>query len=236
MKTEADRELHRYLTSMLTLRRTMQRPPECRYDCVEDFLLQHGTFFTPAPLPADVEPMIVRECFNNAYRVARYRRKLHYVEGIAIGVIPTLHAWLINEVGEVIDPTWANREGGGIGSSYIGVELTMEQVRLSRRAWSASVLEDYYRKFPALRGERVLRDDAYFTGEGGDVTKSNQSWRGHVVGMHGTNFLVECPDAPADRRYMDMTPRQAPRVNVGDDVEVFYLSTATFGEWRAKKV
>lgn len=48
-----------------------------------------------------------RACFANARRVARTHKRLQYCEGIACGIIPTTHAWLIDPATlVVVDPTW----------------------------------------------------------------------------------------------------------------------------------
>lgn len=47
-----------------------------------------------------------KECFFNAQLLAFVYDSLEYCEGIASSVIPTEHAWLVDETGRVIDPTW----------------------------------------------------------------------------------------------------------------------------------
>jgi len=154
-QTEADRGVLHYMQAMRKLHETMIPPAEFKYLCTEDFVLQHGCFFTPKPLPKNRRPMMLKECFNNAFHVAvcnksRYR----YCEGFAAGVIPVHHAWLIDAEGNVIDPTWASRDCG-VGDSYYGVELDLLEVAFTRKEGTSSLLGDYMRRFPALRGLEV---------------------------------------------------------------------------------
>lgn len=53
-------------------------------------------------------PMQVKECFDNAFKVAGSNPELRYTEGFALmdGSIPTHHGWLTGPDGRVEDPTW----------------------------------------------------------------------------------------------------------------------------------
>ncbi|MGM4913213.1 hypothetical protein [Rhizobium sp. 768_B6_N1_8] len=84
-------------------------------------LLKHGQEF-----PAGIrKPVWLRmgargACFNNATINAIQREDVFYAEGYAIDgnlPIPIHHAWLVNEAGEVIDPTW----GDTIDHVYFGI-------------------------------------------------------------------------------------------------------------------
>ena len=102
------------------------------YESVEELLLEHGQEWTPARNQDDGLPLVKtwpKQCFDNAYRMARASRgRLQYAEGYAVSIIPVEHAWLINEAGEVIDPTW-HRHGNGIGREYFGVTIPLERVK-----------------------------------------------------------------------------------------------------------
>jgi hypothetical protein len=161
-KSPADESLLDYAREIRTVRETMKRPPEFVYSCTEDFLIKRGEFFTPSGLPSSMRPMKLSQCFENAWRVAQRTKAYHYVEGIAMGMIPTWHAWLIDRDGNAYDPTWTSLDSG-IGTSYFGVELNLDEVRLTRRGGCASLLDDYRRKFPALTGVEVVSKDGWFT-------------------------------------------------------------------------
>ena len=160
-RTPADEQLLEYLRQIRAIRETMRKPSEFVYSCVEDFLLKHGTFFQIDGLPATIRPMRLGECYENAWRVSNRSKAYHYVEGVALGVIPLSHAWLVDRDGHAYDPTWAGLDSGP-GTSYFGVELNLDEVRLSRRHGSKSLLEDFRRDFPALTGAEVVAKDAWF--------------------------------------------------------------------------
>ncbi|MGO4112464.1 hypothetical protein ACC786_14375 [Rhizobium ruizarguesonis] len=87
----------------------------------EQALLAHGrewksTISTPAWLVRGPK----RNCFGNARGYALTRDDVLYVEGYALDRqlgIPLAHAWLIDEFGTVIDPTWDDPEE----NSYFGI-------------------------------------------------------------------------------------------------------------------
>lgn len=65
--------------------------------------------WTDFPLPAE-DPQIERgqlkRCFENAATYAA-RHGFSYVEGLACGPLRDVHhAWVVNDAGEVLDPTW----------------------------------------------------------------------------------------------------------------------------------
>lgn len=73
-----------------------------------DLMLEHGRYYAPAPLPADVEEGTPGDCFRDASTLSLNRPDLIYVEGWATsGILPVEHAWCVTESGFVIDPTWA---------------------------------------------------------------------------------------------------------------------------------
>ena len=58
-------------------------------------------------------------CFMNAYHLAR-ERGFTYCEGLALNLIPTLHAWVLDAKGGVIETTWKEP-----GDEYYGIEFPM---------------------------------------------------------------------------------------------------------------
>lgn len=91
-------------------------------------ILEHGRYFTPAERPADVKKMPDKECYRNATEVALRRPDLTYVEGFAtipeVEGLPFAHAWLVDDKGTVIDPTWRRP-----GTSYFGIPFTTDYLR-----------------------------------------------------------------------------------------------------------
>ena len=83
--------LRQYLQAMLDMRKAaMKRPADFAYFGMEDFLLQHGQTYHYAPLPKGVERGIIKMCFHNSWKLAK-KKKWLYVEGMALGIIPTHH-------------------------------------------------------------------------------------------------------------------------------------------------
>jgi hypothetical protein len=159
-KTERDRQLLGDLEAVTALRKP-HTPHNYLFCTVEEFLLRHGTFFTASTtLPPSVKPMRLQQCFENAFRIARRTEAFHYVEGIALDMIPVPHAWLIDANGTVIDPTWTHADA--YGRSYCGVELDLERVKHARQNGSLSLLHDWKQKYPALAGLPVIAKNAWF--------------------------------------------------------------------------
>lgn len=108
-----------YLQSVVkAYRMFMEKNPDAKVlgaPIIEEFVLEHGQAYgAHIPLPDDVQYGFAQQCFNNAFDWAYSPDSPYtYVEGYAHTTtfpIPVYHAWLINERGDVIDPTW--RDGG----------------------------------------------------------------------------------------------------------------------------
>lgn len=89
--------------------------------------------FTPVPRPKTVRKMADKACYRNALRVVlRHHpqtRGTHagdlpiymYAEGLAWSAFgPVHHAWVVNEEGDAIDPTWSE-----VGSRYYGITFAV---------------------------------------------------------------------------------------------------------------
>jgi hypothetical protein len=89
-----------------------------------------------------------QECHKNAFDVLmKYPKpELFYCEGFAIYAdigIPIYHAWLVNERGEIIDPTW-HEPASFIEHAYIGVAFDREFVRtVAVETGTYGILENY---------------------------------------------------------------------------------------------
>lgn len=131
------KELLDYLQTMKRLRESMGKRPEGMvYLGMEDFLLQHGQWYTIPVLTLEkVRRGRMKECFNNSLNLA-LREGFRYVEGVATGVIPVHHAWNSRGDGLVIDSTWTE------GTAYFGVEFPPELV-FSKLKVGCSPLDDW---------------------------------------------------------------------------------------------
>ncbi len=80
------------------------------------FLLVHGTWYEPRPLPDDIERGPRGECYETITDLLRVRPDLRYVEGWAVdpeGGFVEHHAWTLDSSSHVVDPTFD-------GLAYIG--------------------------------------------------------------------------------------------------------------------
>jgi hypothetical protein len=143
-------DVEQYMNLMVKMRKTMHVPESLVYCCIEDLVLQKGSFMGARHAKSDNYPRgAIKQCFMNAYQLL-HMPGLSYCEGFAMGVIPMLHAWMIDEEGNVIDPTWQD------GVEYFGIELPTEFVIatvLTRGAYG--VLDNMEMGFPLLKGGEI---------------------------------------------------------------------------------
>jgi hypothetical protein len=120
-----------------------------------DLVAQEGRNYLPARrLPFGVQRGQVGFCFfNAAHQLLRAGAlDLVYVEGYALANfgVPLHHAWLARPGGaEAFDVTWPARQ---TGLAYRGVEVPLGVLHAHwRTCGGASVLDDFYHRWPALR-------------------------------------------------------------------------------------
>lgn len=128
-----------HLTIMKELRAGSGQPASWVYTGPEDFILQHGQFWTPQNLPKGYRAGILKQCFHNSGRLALTRKGVRYVEGYAIRLslgIPMHHAWVVDAKDRVIDVTWDLP----IAAAYFGVAFPTATVRAHQRPEEGSML------------------------------------------------------------------------------------------------
>lgn len=143
------------LRQKLRRMRWRDTPAGCLYRGPADFVLRHGTPYEWRPLPENVRPGAPRACFGNAIALAHDAQVrgtgLHYVEGFALDPgrtrLPILHAWLVDDEGKVVDPTWWRYPT----DAYLGVIFST--ARADDATWNgdACVLDDWMRGWPLFR-------------------------------------------------------------------------------------
>lgn len=78
---------------------------------------------------------VVKGCYSNCYKIVMRNRKLKYIDGMVLALIPIDHAFLINEDNEIIDPTLAIRTDEReerYGIEYYGMEIPrMDLIKIS---------------------------------------------------------------------------------------------------------
>ena len=145
-----------YLTRMDIFERSTLRDPSTPphgwvYFNNYDFLLQHGSFWTFAPLPKGIGRMTPKYCFDNAYKLVSRSKVRRYVEGVAFdGLFPMDHAWCVSLDNVVIDPTW-RKEDVDTEVSYFGIAIAAEEVARRRSENCCSFLQNYEAQFAHLR-------------------------------------------------------------------------------------
>ena len=161
MGADAAKALKDYMEALTCIRKNhMSSPPGFKYACMEDFVLQEGREFTPAPLPDDIPRGVIKECYKNSFDILFEKPDLTYCEGYAHGaVIPVMHAWLATSDGKVVDATWPE-----IGSAYWGIPFERDFVMktaMTREVYG--VIDNWEENYPLLRegvegAAKLLRD------------------------------------------------------------------------------
>ena len=108
-----------YVNAQLTLADQTGRQPSL----MADVLHRHGRAFQIKDHPLNGS-MAMRECFANSIEALEPGQQ--YCEGYATlkGLdVPMEHAWILDEDGQIIDPTWPD------GGHYFGVALKENFVR-----------------------------------------------------------------------------------------------------------
>lgn len=70
-------------------------------------LLEHGVEFNRRRVLRR-KLMRAKQCFRNAQKYAATHKRVRYVEGYALSIMPVEHAWCIDQDEDVIDPTWGD--------------------------------------------------------------------------------------------------------------------------------
>jgi hypothetical protein len=103
---------------------------------IPKLLLTHGRLMNEkSPEHEDFTRGALGECYMNAGRALHTHPHLHYVEGYAVpGNIPfpMMHAWLVDDEGRVIDPTWED------GAAYFGMIIgrhTVMEITMQTGYW-----------------------------------------------------------------------------------------------------
>ena len=119
----------------------------------EAFFLKHGKLFTPQPFPSKYKKWHGKmgDCFLNALLLASNFDELHYAEGFALsakiaGESPKLHAWCVDDDGNVVDPTWRDKL---MGQEYCGLVfklLPLTDLHLKGKLFGIAFNDDLFNK------------------------------------------------------------------------------------------
>lgn len=112
--------------------------------------------------------MAERECFSNALEAVQEFQSYTYVEGYAqVSWLCTPHAWLEDENGSIIDPTWANSTLAET-AFYAGIKFDTEFVlrHVVSTGWASMLSTDYLSDCQILkRGLKLCNGVAYDLGD-----------------------------------------------------------------------
>lgn len=122
-----------YLTVIRDAFGNMTRPDDWEYRGVDDFVLRHGRSFEPSKKYDTIERGEMKQCYENASKLAMSSDAFTYVEGYANVMIPVPHAWCVDDKDVVIDPTWED----STKCQYFGVPFT--DIYLRRRMLQTEV-------------------------------------------------------------------------------------------------
>jgi len=150
---ELNLELVAYFNQMIEMRKRMKEM-SLKFICFEEFVQKNGTVYTKFSR-RKYRQSEMGQCFMNAFHLAD-EKKLIYVEGFAIPgsfpfPFPMLHAWVVDQNGLILDPTWFGKSRRG--TEYWGVPFKMEFVRKTIFArGSYGIIDNMEQRFPLLSG------------------------------------------------------------------------------------
>ena len=110
MTTETKNEIstiEQYIQMLIEMYSQNSNHWESIAKCYE-FFLENGAKLTEIDREASIKEGLGKEakqCYGNCQGIALYRKDLTYYDGYCMSVIPLEHAWLVNEDGEIVDPT-----------------------------------------------------------------------------------------------------------------------------------
>jgi hypothetical protein len=149
--TEGDTEDYLKMIAEFRNKNRKQRPEGYKYASMEEYVLANGKAMGDRSPESDkYKKGKMKLCFMNAYQLASSNSKLKYCEGFATSIIPTMHAWCIDQHGNVIDVTWKD------GRDYFGVEFPLSFVSktiLARGKYG--VIDNMEQRFPLLKTGKI---------------------------------------------------------------------------------
>lgn len=116
--------VEQFLRDGAEMMRSAERPLQIEgYYGLWDFVLRHGREFGTEN-PREIKRGEERMCYRNAAQLALSHKGYTYCEGYAAGVIPVMHAWVIDMDGRIGETTWPE-----IGTAYFGITFKTEYLR-----------------------------------------------------------------------------------------------------------
>jgi len=118
-----------------------------RYASTYAFIEAEGRFWKTG-VPHKYARRQMMACYHNSACMVRRHKHLTYVEGIAIGIIPTAHAWCVDPEGNVIDSTWES----SIQLAYYGIPFNTEFVLdYLKKVKYTAFIDDWNHRWPLMK-------------------------------------------------------------------------------------
>jgi len=150
-------ELIEYLTQEAKLVSRRTGMSMWSYACLSDLVSREGVAFPWASKPAHIAWGTEGECYRNAYYLATENPDYTYVEGYAFGIIPIVHAWVVDSNGTVVDNTWREDLVESEDRAYLGIPLKLSYVnKVIVRREKFGVLDCWELEWPLMTGEHSL--------------------------------------------------------------------------------
>ena len=148
--------LKSFLGKQAQLMRKIHPHPDWKYRGFEELILDCGVEMSFTPLLNNIDRGLPKSCYYNCFQLLKDNLNLTYCEGYALYpdlALPLIHAWLIDEGGQVIDPTWDESD-----TVYLGVPFNtkwfIELLRSRNREDCLAVFEsNYMEDFSLLKKE-----------------------------------------------------------------------------------
>lgn len=169
------------------------------------FLLEHGRSYEMTPETYSCPRGEPHLCFMNAAQMAMGHPDQQYVEGyVDVHGVPIKHAWVVNKLGQVSDPTL--KSGEGIGG-YFGVPFGpkyLSSTLLKNKVYGLLGTKSHKTILPLLEGKAKFEDYdpneprdplGKWTASGGDLPpeeEESNEWlggkteSGDLIAYHGT--------------------------------------------------
>jgi len=157
---------------MIVTRMNAKAVAEWAHSSYHDLVINLGRGPLVAPITTD-DVLGVREerqCYLNCYEAVLEYPGYTYVEGLALAQWALVrHAWLEDENGRIIDPTWVNLDVPGSVATYFGVRFASDFLlrHVATTGWHSFFEADWMNGYQVLkRGLKI--NDAGFAYDLGD--------------------------------------------------------------------
>lgn len=138
--------IKQYLAQEIELIKRTHHTKIGNYWSISEFIYKNGEMFQPNSFPKNLRRGNMKECYRNATLLVIGHPQYSYVEGYAMNIIPTMHAWCIDKKGKVIDPTWND------GKEYFGVAFNRDFLFKSiTKAKRYGLIDSWQEGWPLLK-------------------------------------------------------------------------------------